>query len=65
MAARLYKCREGRLIFGVCAGVAECFHLSATLVRIVWAMLALCGPAAAVYLIAAVVLPYKHRAVRP
>jgi phage shock protein C len=56
---RLYKVREGRMICGVCGGVAEYFTMDPNVVRILWAALALAGPAAAVYLIAAILLPNK------
>lgn len=58
-ASRLYKCREGRVICGVCAGVAEYFSMDVTVVRVLWACLALCGPAAVVYVVAALLLREK------
>lgn len=57
--ARLYRSRSDRLILGVCAGVAAYFNLSVTLVRVLWTALALCGPAAIAYLIAAAVMPLR------
>lgn len=56
---RLYRSRKDRLILGVCAGVAEYFNLNVALVRALWTVLALCGPAAAAYLIAAAVMPLR------
>lgn len=34
MAKPLYKIREGRIISGVCAGLAEYFNIDVNLVRI-------------------------------
>lgn len=57
--ARLNRSRGDRLILGVCAGVAAYFNLSVTLVRVLWTALALCGPAAIAYRIAAAVMPLR------
>lgn len=54
----LCKKREGRKIAGVCAGIADYFDIDPTVVRIVWAALALVwGAGAVLYLIAAIVMP--------
>lgn len=57
--ARLYRSRSDRVILGVCVGVAAYFNLGVTLVRVLWTALALCGPAAVAYLIAAAVMPLR------
>ncbi|MEG1777727.1 MAG: PspC domain-containing protein [Angelakisella sp.] len=60
MERKCYRLREGKMICGVCAGVAEYFSIDVLLVRIVWGALALCyGAGALVYLIAAIALPEK------
>ncbi len=59
---RLYKIEEGRMICGVCGGVAEYFAMDPNVVRILWTALALAGPAVVVYLVAALLLPDKSRA---
>ena len=41
---KLYK-SNNRMICGVCAGVAEYFGIDPTIVRLIWAALALSGPA--------------------
>ena len=46
---------------GVCGGVAEYFAMDPKVVRVIWAALALFGPAALAYLIAALVLPEKGK----
>ena len=43
MNKRIYKIREQKKICGVCAGVAEYFAIDPTLVRVIWAALALAG----------------------
>lgn len=43
-------------------GVAEYFAMDPKVVRVIWAALALFGPAALAYLIAALVLPEKGKA---
>ena len=48
-------------ICGVCGGVAEYFAMDPKVVRVIWAALALFGPAALAYLIAALVLPEKGK----
>jgi len=60
MPKRLYKIEFGRKIFGVCGGVAEYLNIDVVIVRIAWAVLALCwGTGILLYLICAFVLPNK------
>ena len=42
MEKKLYRCND-RKLFGVCGGIAEYFGLDKTLVRIIWAVLAMSG----------------------
>ena len=58
-AGRMYRIEEGRILLGVCGGVAEYFDPK--VVRVIWAALAIFGPAALAYLIAALVLPEKGK----
>ena len=53
---RLYK-SNNRMLCGVCAGVAEYFGIDPTIVRLVWAALALTGSGILLYIIAALVMP--------
>ena len=57
---KLYRLDHGMLA-GVCGGVAEYFAMDPKVVRVIWAALALFGPAALAYLIAALVLPEKGK----
>ena len=60
MEKKLYKLEEGKMIDGVCAGVAEYFGLDVTLVRIIWAVLALAGSTGLIaYIICAILMPRK------
>jgi len=60
MPKRLYKIEYGRKIFGVCGGIAEYLNVDVVIVRILWAVLALCyGTGILLYLICAFVLPNK------
>lgn len=60
MEKRLYKSNDNRMIDGVCAGIAEYFHIDPTLVRLGWIVLcALGGSGVLAYIIAAVVIPRR------
>jgi phage shock protein PspC (stress-responsive transcriptional regulator) len=55
---RLYRPRSGRMIGGVCAGLALRFGLSPTLVRVLFLLsFLLPGPQIVIYLILWVLLP--------
>lgn len=53
---KLYK-SNNRMIGGVCAGVAEYFGIDPTIVRLIWAALALSGTGILLYIVAAIVMP--------
>ena len=58
MDRRLYKREEGRVICGVCSGLAEFFHLDPTLIRLVFAALTIFGGSGVIlYLAAAFIIP--------
>ena len=52
---KLYK-SNNRMICGVCAGVAEYFGIDPTIVRLIWAALALSGTGILLYIVAAIVV---------
>jgi phage shock protein C len=57
---KLYKIDQGKMICGVCGGIAEYFDLDPSLVRIAAVILAcLAGGGLVAYIVAAVVLPKK------
>ena len=55
----LVRTRDGRIIAGVCSGLAEYFGIDANIVRIIFAALTVfsAGAAALVYLVAWLVVP--------
>lgn len=60
MNSKLYRSRNV-VISGVCGGFAEYFHLDPTIIRVVWALIAIPEPFLAVigYLVCAIVIPQK------
>ena len=55
---RLYRLREGRVVAGVCTGIAGYFGIDPTLVRLAFALFTIFGGAGVLlYLIAWIVIP--------
>ena len=65
MSKKLYKIEEGKMLDGVCGGIAEYFNIDPTLVRLGWALLTLftVGVGIIGYIICAVVMPKKSDAI--
>ena len=59
MQKRLYRIVEGKMIAGVCGGIAEYLNIDPTVVRLIWALLALGGAGILAYIIAALIIPVK------
>lgn len=60
MAKKLYRIREGKQMAGVCGGIAEYFNIDPTIVRLIWALIALCaGTGVLLYIVCAFVIPEK------
>ena len=59
MQKQLYRSKSNRMLAGVCAGVAEYFNIDPTVVRVIWALIALGGAGIIAYLIAALIIPEK------
>jgi phage shock protein PspC (stress-responsive transcriptional regulator) len=59
---KLYRIEEGKMIFGVCGGVAEYFGIDPTIVRIGWLFLIFATVSAFLwlYIIAAIIMPSKR-----
>jgi phage shock protein PspC (stress-responsive transcriptional regulator) len=55
----LVRRRDGRMLAGVCAGVADYFGLDVTLVRVIWAVVSVITGGAGVlaYLVAWIIIP--------
>jgi phage shock protein PspC (stress-responsive transcriptional regulator) len=55
---KLYKISQGKMICGVCNGIAAYFNVDVNLVRIGTVILACCsGVGLAAYIVAAIILP--------
>ena len=55
---RLYKSRNNNMICGVCAGIADYFNIDPSIVRVLWAALALAaGTGVLAYIACAIILP--------
>lgn len=56
---KLYRSRFNKKIAGVCGGIAEYFNIDATIVRIIWVVLAFIPfiPALLLYIIFALIIP--------
>lgn len=63
MKRRLYRSNSERQLAGVCGGLAKCFGLDPTIVRLLFVFAALAaGPSAAlIYLIMALMVPVDPR----
>lgn len=60
MRKRLYRVEQGKMLCGVCGGIAEYFDLDPSLVRLCWIVFcALGGSGVLAYIIAAIVIPTK------
>lgn len=65
MEKRLYKIEDGKMIDGVCGGIAEYFNVDPTLIRLGWIILAFCaGGGILAYIIAAIVMPKKSSIIK-
>jgi phage shock protein C len=55
----LMRRRDGRMLAGVCAGVADYFGVDVTLVRVIWAVVSVITGGAGVlaYLVAWIIIP--------
>ena len=55
---RLYKSRNNKMICGVCAGIADYFNIDPSIVRVLWAVLALAaGTGVLAYIACEIILP--------
>ena len=56
-----YRSREGKMIAGVCAGLAEQFGISVTILRLAFVLATLIGgPGLVIYIVLWVVMPYRE-----
>ena len=59
MQKRLYRVEEGKMICGVCGGIAQYFNIDPTVIRLIWAIFGCMGGGILAYIIAAVIMPVK------
>ena len=59
MEKKLYRSSHNKTVAGVCAGLAEYLNIDPTIVRLIWALIALSGAGLLAYLIAALIIPEK------
>lgn len=60
MEKKLYRSQNNKMICGVCAGIAEYFHIDPTVIRLAFAILACFGGSGILaYFVAAIIIPPK------
>ena len=59
MNKKLYRNTSNKMIAGVCSGLAEYINIDPTIVRLIWALIALSGAGLVAYLVAAIIIPEK------
>lgn len=59
MNKRLYKIEEGKMICGVCGGLAEYLNMDVTVVRLLAAVFGIVGAGILCYIVAAIIMPNK------
>ena len=60
MGKKLYRSNTNKKIAGVCAGLAEYLNIDPTIIRLIWALVALfAGAGIIAYLVCALVIPEK------
>lgn len=60
MSKRLYRIEQGKMLAGVCGGIAEYFDVDPSLVRLVWVLFcAVGGSGVLAYIVAAIIIPKK------
>ncbi len=60
MPKKLYRIQDGKMVAGVCGGLAEYFNIDPTVVRVGWVIFSCLGGAGLIaYIAAAVVMPVK------
>jgi phage shock protein PspC (stress-responsive transcriptional regulator) len=58
MEKKLYRSKTEKKIAGVCGGLAKFLNIDVTIVRLIWAIVVVCGGAGLLaYLICALVIP--------
>ena len=59
MEKKLYRSTTNKTIAGVCGGLAEYLNIDPTIVRVIWALVAMSGAGLLAYLLCALIIPEK------
>ena len=60
MSKRLYRIEQGKMLAGVCGGIAEYFDVDPSLVRLAWVLFcAVGGSGVLAYIVAAIIIQKK------
>lgn len=59
MEKKLYRNKENKMLAGVCSGIAEYVNIDPTIIRLIWALIALTGTGVVAYLVCALIIPEK------
>ena len=60
MSKRMYRIEQGKMLAGVCGGIAEDFDVDPSLVRLAWVLFcAMGGSGVLAYIVAAIIIPKK------
>ena len=58
MEKRLYKIGQGKMVYGVCGGIAQYYGLDPTLVRLAWVVFTAMGASGIIaYIACALIIP--------
>ena len=64
MDKRLYRIEEGKMLSGVCGGIAEYFNIDPTLVRLGWVLVScFAGAGVIAYIAGALIMPVKSEVI--
>ena len=63
MDKRLYRIEEGKMLAGVCGGIAEYFNIDPTLVRLGWVLVSCFAAGILAYIAAALIMPVKSEVI--
>ena len=59
MDKKLYRNTSNKMIAGVCSGLGDYLKVDPTIIRLIWALIALSGAGLVAYLVAAIIIPEK------
>ena len=61
MEKKLYRAVDNKKICGVCGGIAKYFNIDPTIIRLIWALVALSGAGILAYFVCAFVIPEEPK----